>query len=147
VTTPTPTLDPPIAVARSRLHAAAEFVRYFAASGLALAVDVGLFRAALWMGWQYPLAAMLGFVGGVAVAYVVSVRWVFETRAVKSATLEFGAFIAVGVAGLLLTEGLLWIAVERLGLAPLPAKLCVAVAVFLFNFGLRKAMLFSARAR
>jgi putative flippase GtrA len=123
-----------------------EFVRYFVASAGALGVDVGLYRLGLSFGWNYLFAALLGFCAGAGVAYVASVRWVFHARAVHNTGLEFGLFIAVGVAGLLLTELLLWVAIGTLGLPPLWAKLGTSVVVFAFNFILRKVLLFSTQA-
>jgi len=120
-----------------------EFLRYFVASAGALCADVGLYRLGLWLGWAYPLAALLGFCVGAVVAYVASVRWVFSARAVRNAKLEFGLFVAVGVAGLLLTELLLWLAIGRLGLPPMGAKLGTSTVVFGFNFIVRKLLLFS----
>ena len=44
-----------------------------------------------------------------------------------------------------LDRTLLWLLVHRLGIAPVSGKLATAGAVFLFNFGLRKALLFTTQ--
>ncbi len=124
-----------------------ELGRYFIASAVALGVDFGLYRLGLRLGWSYLLAALLGFSAGAVVAYFASVRWVFSARAVGNVGLEFGLFVGVGVAGLLLTELLLWLAVGKLGLPPLSAKLGTSAVVFAFNFVSRKVLLFSAKGR
>jgi putative flippase GtrA len=136
-----PTTAPPRLPRRT---AAIEFMRYFAASGGALAVDVGLYRLALHQDLPYPVAALIGFCAGAVVAYLASVMWVFETRSVRSAAVEFGLFIAVGAAGLLLTETLLWLQIEQFRLPALWSKVGAAGVVFVFNFVVRKTMLFSA---
>jgi len=133
--------------ALGRRYVILEFARYFVASAGALAVDLGLYRLALSLGWRYQFAALLGFCAGAVIAYLASVRWVFRARAVHNAGLEFGLFVAVGVAGLLLTELLLWLAIGRLGLPALPSKLGTSAVVFAFNFAVRKTLLFSARRR
>jgi hypothetical protein len=51
------------------------------------------------------------------------------------------------VAGLLLTELFLWLAIGRLGWPALPAKLGTSALVFAFNFAVRKTLLFSVRRR
>lgn len=135
------------AVGLGRRHAILEFARYFVASAGALAVDVGLYRLALSLGWRYPFAALLGFCAGAVVAYLASVRWVFRARAVRNTGLEFGLFVAVGVGGLLLTELFLWVAIGQLGWPALPSKLGTSAIVFAFNFAVRKTLLFSARRR
>ena len=123
-----------------------EFIRYFVASGGALGVDFGLYRLGLLLGLAYPLAALIGFCAGAAVAYVASVLWVFETRSVSRTGVEFGLFVAIGVGGLLLTEAILWLEIERLGMPALWSKAVAAGIVFFFNFGVRKITLFRASA-
>jgi putative flippase GtrA len=122
-----------------------EFMRYFAASAGALGVDTGLYRLGLQAGIAYQWAALIGFCAGAVVAYVASVAWVFEARTIRRATLEFGLFVAIGVAGLLLTEVLLWLQVERWGLPPFWSKAGAAGVVFIFNFAVRKTLLFGGR--
>ena len=124
-----------------------EFMRYFVASGGALGIDFGLYRLGLHVGFGYPLAALIGFCAGAVFAYLASVFWVFETRSVSRAWVEFGLFVAIGVAGLLLTEAILWLEIERLGIPALWSKVGAAGIVFFFNFGVRKITLFRAGAR
>lgn len=132
-----------IAIARRPIL---EFIRYFVASGGALGVDFGLYRLGLHAGLAYPLAALIGFCAGAVFAYVASVFWVFETRSISRAGVEFGLFVAIGVAGLALTETILWLEIERLGMPALWSKAGAAGLVFFFNFGVRKMTLFRASA-
>ena len=120
-----------------------EFIRYLICSALALGADFGLYALSLRIGLPYPVAACIGFSAGLAIAYFLSVRWAFKVRAFQDARLEFVIFAAVGVAGLLLTEGLLWVQIDLLGLNRLLAKIFASGFVFLFNFGVRKTLLFS----
>ncbi|MGN6527999.1 MAG: GtrA family protein [Burkholderiaceae bacterium] len=122
-----------------------EFVRYFAASALAFGVDLGLYRVGLAVGFGYAAAACLGFTMGLAVAYGLSVRWAFRVRGMRDARAEFIIFALVGLAGLALTEALLWLQIGLLHVAPVLAKIAAAAVVFLFNFGARKALLFTRR--
>jgi putative flippase GtrA len=125
----------------------AEFARYFGCSAAALAADVLVYALAMRCGAGYAFAAVLGFCIGLWLSYAVSVRWVFASRRVESAGMEFLVFASVGLAGLLVTEALLWIFVTRLGIGPLIAKGLTAGIVFVFNFGARKALLFTRSAR
>ena len=120
-----------------------ELFGYLFASALALALDTGVYAGALALGLPLALAAALGFAAGVSCAYAVSVRLVFKSRRLDDRSSEFAFFVAIGLLGLLLTEGLLWLLVTRLDLHPLTAKMATAAVVFAFNFGLRKAMLFT----
>ena len=122
-----------------------EFLRYLAASALAFGIDLGLYRLGLSLGLGYALSACLGFTLGLAVAYGLSVRWAFRVRGVRDARAEFAIFALVGVAGLLLTEGLLWLQIDLLHLHRVVAKVDAAGVVFLFNFSVRKMLLFTRR--
>lgn len=122
-----------------------EFLLYTLASGLALALDVGVLSLALRAGAGLGVAAALGFTAGLLLIYAVSTRLVFRQRRLANARLEFACFAGIGLIGLALTEALLWALVTRLHLPPLPAKLATAAAVFLANFMLRKQLLFTLR--
>lgn len=124
-------------------RAGAEFALYFACSALALAADFTLFGLGLRLGLWFPIAAALGFIVGMWVAYTLSIRFVFRERAVTDARVELMLFAAIGVFGLLLTEALLWLLVDRFRLHALAAKLVAAGAVFVTNFALRKSILFT----
>ena len=120
-----------------------ELLGYLLCSALALGLDTGVYLGALSAGAPLALAAALGFAAGVSCAYVCSVRFVFRARRLRDRSAEFALFVGVGLLGLLLTEALLWLLVSRLAMHPLPAKLATAGLVFIFNFGVRKALLFS----
>ena len=119
-----------------------EFVLYGLASAVALGVDWGLLVALTRVGVNYLAAAAVGFVFGVTVAYALSIAFVFRDRPVADRRREFAGFLAVGLAGLLLTQGLMALWVEALRLTPAVAKAPTAAIVFLFNFSVRRALLF-----
>jgi len=124
-----------------------EGMRYLAASAFALGVDfgayVGLIRLA---SVHYLVAAPTGFMLGLVAIYVLSVRWVFAVRRFADARAEFAIFALIGVAGLGLNQAVIYAGVELLSLSPELAKVPSAGAVFCFNFGLRKLLLFTRPA-
>ncbi len=121
---------------------AAEFLRYFAVSALALAVDMAcLLLAAEYV--HYLLAATLGFLLGATVSYVLAVRWAFDRRRLESSPrTEFAVYALIGVTGLGINNLTIFLAVESLGLSLWLAKACAAAITFLFNFSARKWGLF-----
>ncbi|MBG0809594.1 GtrA family protein [Methylosinus sp. H3A] len=132
-----------------RVFAAARLLRdliaYGLASGAALALDYGLLLLCQkTLGLPYLVAAAIGFSGGLALVYALSVAIVFRDRRSVRPASEFSVFFAIGLAGLLLTEALMFIFVGRLGFDPAFAKIPTAGCVFLFNFTARRALLFSA---
>ena len=135
--------DPPVASAMLRAGLG-ESLRYVAASGVALAVDFGVYVALIRIaGIGYLLAAPIGFALGLVTIYAVSVRWVFAIRRLADTRLEFVVFATVGLAGLVLNQGIVFAGVEWLALSYELAKLTSAAIVFGFNFLARKLMLFT----
>lgn len=123
--------------------------RYFAASLLALAADMATLSACLrLLGLGLAWSATLGFVVGAVVAYVLSIRWVFRERAFGNApAFEFLSFVAIGIAGLGITQLVLWIGVTEFRLLPEAVKLAAAGITFAFNYLVRRTLLFAARER
>lgn len=124
-----------------------ELWRYGLCSAVALATDMGILLAAHHLlGVHYLLAAALGFSAGLLVAYELSVRYVFEQRRLTNQRTEFVGFVIIGMLGLVITQVLLHLLVERAGLAVGVAKIPTAGFVFLFNFTARRLALFSTKA-
>jgi putative flippase GtrA len=126
---------------------AIDLVRYGACSAAALGLDYGLLLALTYgFGVHYLLASAIGFLSGLVLAYRLSIDFVFKGRRSLPAPKEFAGFAAIGVAGLALTQVLLAGFVGGLGLSVALAKPVTALAVFIFNFGMRRSMLFASGA-
>ena len=87
---------------------------------------------------------------GIALAFATAVVSGVSIYVNAHAVKHFGDATAYttaknGVAGLLLTEVLLWLQIDLLGVHRVVARVLAAGVVFLFNFGLRKALLFTRR--
>ena len=136
-----------------RLNAAAvrtlieESWKYLLVSVVALGVDTGLnvlLNYETTTPWQWAVAA--GFAAGVMVNYALSVRFVFHEHRLGNRWIEFAGFLIIGLVGLLVKEVVTGLTFK---VARLDYKFATAVAVgaaFVFNFGVRRALLFS-RAR
>jgi putative flippase GtrA len=119
-----------------------EFGRYFAASLVALAVDVAILFAAAQV-VHYLVAATLGFVAGSVVSYLLATRWAFRQRRFDGrAHAEFAVYALVGVFGLGINDLVMYLAVGLAGAHLLLAKLLAAGTTFFFNFAIRKRVLF-----
>lgn len=121
-----------------------ELVRYFAVSLIGLLIDLGLFSVAIRLGdMSWSFAAFLGFAAGVMTVWWLSIHFVFKNRSLsQSPIVEFAGFLAIGIAGLGVTEVALWLGIELLKIQPEFSKLAAAGATFIFNFALRKWLLF-----
>lgn len=123
-----------------------EFIRYFAASALALLIDTGaLFVLTSFLAVPYLISGAIAFLLGLVTVYLLSVRWVFEERAMKDKRAEFALFAIIGVVGLLLNEAALALLTGIFGLYYLLSKGASVIIVFSWNFFARKHLLFRAR--
>jgi len=125
-----------------------EFLRYFGASALALALDF-LVLTLLVERAHCPvlLAASCGYLAGTLVAFALSVRWAFRERSFASWRLGLGVFALIGLIGLGVNLLVMALAVNHLGWAYPWAKAVAACASFLFNFVVRRAALFVSPRR
>jgi putative flippase GtrA len=119
---------------------------YALVSAVALAADTGILVMLTRVGWHYLPASAASFAVGAVVAYVLSVRFVFSVHRLHNRTLEFGYFVALGLAGLAVNSVAMAIAVELLGLSIIAAKALAACCTFTTNFVLRRQLLFRAGA-
>lgn len=118
-------------------------LRYLIVGGLATVCDLTVFFVTLHGAHlHYLVANACAFVVGLLVNYGLSVRWVFAHRQVERKSIEFGAFAGVGVLGLGVSQLSLSVCVEGLGTGTTVAKLVAVALALVWNFGLRKALLF-----
>lgn len=121
-----------------------EAVGYGLVSVLALGVDMGLLHGLVdGFGWHYLVASTIAFLAGATVSYLLSVRFVFPFRKVHNPYLECLAFFTLGLVGLAINAGALFIAVGMVGLGLTAGKLLAAGCTFATNFTLRRQLLFS----
>lgn len=121
-----------------------QLFRYFFVGGIAFVVDFSL----LWVltyyaGLHYLLSASVSFTVGLAVNYVISILWVFNRHTVSNRWAEFAIFAVIGVAGLGLNALIMWAFTDILGCHYLLSKLVSTAAVFAWNFGVRRFVLFN----
>ncbi len=120
-----------------------EFWRYLIVSGAALMVDFGLLIGLTeLLGVHYLWSGAAGFLVGAGVAYMGSVRWVFARRRLSSPSQEMTVFALIGLGGLGINEVALWSLTGGFGMHYALSKVGAAAAGFLFNFVVRKYLLF-----
>ncbi len=123
---------------------ASDLCGYGLCSAAALALDWSLLILLVKLGVHYLFAAALSFMAGMIVAYVGSILFVFPGRRACGPATEIAGFLAIGLAGLALNQVLIFGFVHGWGLNVAIAKAPTAGCVFLFNFLLRRALLFAA---
>jgi len=123
------------------------WVRYVAASALALATDGGLFLIALSSGMPPIWASAAGYCTGILVHWLVSSRLVFVEGAAERGTSERqkqkALFVVSALIGLAITTAIVG-GGDWLGLDPRIAKLIAIVVSFQATYMLRRHVVFRA---
>ncbi|MHB8973878.1 MAG: GtrA family protein [Pirellulaceae bacterium] len=125
-------------------NTAVQFLRYGFVGGIAFVADfASLFVLTDSLGLWYMYSAAVAFLVGLTTNYALSVAWVFNRRTILNRTAEFAVFGILGVLGLGINQVGLYALTEGIGLHYLVSKIVTTIAVFFWNFGSRKAILFS----
>jgi len=124
----------------------AKLVRYFFVGGAAAAVDFAIFFL-LVKGFGYPWfpVAIFSFVVATATNYLLSIRFVFESRARFRRRHEILLVFLVSAAGMVVNQAILWLTIDVLALNLLVSKIAASGTVFGFNFALRHGFIFRSR--
>jgi putative flippase GtrA len=120
-----------------------QFFRYIFVGGLAAAFDAGtLYILSVRFGVNHLVAAAFGFFLGLLVNYVISIAWVFESRGRYRQ--EIILFALIGAGGLILTEIIMWAAVDMARTPVMLGKIIALLLVLIWNFGMRKKLVFAS---
>lgn len=121
-----------------------QFFRYGFVAAASLVVDFGgmVFLKEV-VGMHYIVAATFSFVAGLLTNYYLSRLWVFHSSKLEDKRKEFMIFSAIGIIGLLLTDGLLWLFTDVFGVYYMLSKAIATILVYFWNFGARKKILFN----
>jgi len=123
---------------------ASDLFGYGLCSAAALALDWSLLILLVKAGMNYLVAAAISFMAGMVLAYVGSILFVFRGRRARRVTTEIAGFLLISFAGLALNQVLIFVFVHFGGLHVGLAKAPTAACVFMFNFLLRRALLFAS---
>ena len=122
-----------------------QFFRYGLVSGVALLVDFGslvFFTEVFHL--HYLTSATLGFVLGLITNYLLSVLWVFD-KSKYSFWVEFLTFCLIGVVGLGINNGVMWLLTSSFGVFYVYSKIVATGFTFIWNFTARKLILFNSK--
>lgn len=89
----------------------------------------------------YLFANGAGFTVSVVVNYILSMKYVFRGKKGANKIKEFIIFAVLSIIGLLLSELIMWIAVDRMQLHYVLSKVGATALVMIFNFVTRKIFL------
>ncbi len=120
-----------------------QFFRYAFVGGIATVVDwaVQYVLTVLWV--HYLIAAVFAFLSGLLVNYFLSKIFVFKAQEAKvNALWEFVIYAVIGVIGLGITVGLMFILTDVAGLYFMLSKVITTVIVLFWNYFARKIIIY-----
>ncbi len=124
-----------------------ELSYYTIVSIIALGVDLVIFNTLVLTETRASLAGIIGYAAGMIVHYVLSVRYVFDTRSSdKSNARRFTEFALSGAVGLAITWVLIFLATEVAHLPAMAGKIAAIGTSFIVVFLLRRGIVFAARS-
>ncbi len=127
--------------------AKAQFLRYIISGGLAFVADyVVLYVLTEYAGLHYLFSSACGFAVGLVITYLLSIWWIFDYRNSKSKLREFVVFALIGASGILLNLAFMWLFTEVCAIHYLVSKLITTVLVSVWNFVLKKKILFTKKS-
>ncbi|MDR3609716.1 MAG: GtrA family protein [Ignavibacteriaceae bacterium] len=120
-----------------------QLFRYTFVGGIAFLFDFGsLYLLTEKLHVYYLISAAGAFLAGLLVNYYLSIVWVFENRSNKSKQMEFIIFALIGIIALGFNEFFIWFFTEKIRIYYLYSKLISTIIVYLWNFFIRKLVLF-----
>jgi putative flippase GtrA len=123
-----------------------QFFRYFGVSGICLLADTAtLFVLTEYAGIHYQISTFIGYSLGLILNYLLSVIWVFKTKRLSSKTMEFGIFVVIGLIGLAINQGIMWLCTDLVGFYFMLSRLVSAGVGYTWKFFARKYILFHRR--
>ena len=133
-----PTANPPQNFPQS------EFLRYIVSGATAFICAFGvLIIGTEVLGFHYLVSNIGGYASGMMVSYFINVNWVFRNRRFEAdRQREFAYFTLIIFAGLTLSESIIYVATEFIEVHYTISKAVSIFFIFLFNFVVKKWLLF-----
>ncbi|MFC4779371.1 GtrA family protein [Paenibacillus sp. GCM10023252] len=122
--------------AASRAQLVRQFITFNLVGLMNTAVDFAIFTLLIWLGLNVPLSQVVSYSAGMGNSYVMNRLVTFKSGKVTAAASRKQAlrFLALNLAVLAVSLGLLHAATSWLGLHPLLSKLLVTGVTMVLNF-------------
>jgi putative flippase GtrA len=120
-----------------------KLVGYTGVSVIALGFDLVIFSANVANGLNHTLAAALGYLSGLVVHFLLSRQLVFGSKAQdKRVVVEALGYLFSGLAGLIITSGVVFLVSDIMGLGSVIAKAVAVVFSFVSVYLMRSRVVF-----
>lgn len=119
-----------------------QIIRFGMVGFLCFFIDYGVLLGLTELaGINYLVSSGISFTVSVVVNYLLSMKFVFESKKKDSRVKEFILFVILSVGGLGINQLVMWLSVEKLGILYRLAKIGATAIVMVYNFITRKVIL------
>lgn len=126
-----------------------QFLKFGVVGVICFIIDFALYNLCNYIGFNYLISGVVGFVASVIANYLLSMKYVFKHNENLSRTKEITIYIILSVIGLILNEIILYLLIDKLyfgfitnlfshDLWKVIAKLISTGIVMVYNFVSRK---------
>ena len=121
-----------------------QFFRYVFVGGIATIADWGvLYLLTECAHMNHLVAAVFSFIAGLVVNFILSKLLVFKANEARTnAWMEFVGYAIIGVVGLGITELIMYLLTNRMGLHYMASKAVATVIVLIWNYVARKKIIY-----
>lgn len=92
------------------------------------------------LGWNYIISNCISVLAGIITSFMLNRNYNFRVK--DRPKQRFGMFLLVGICGMILSNTILWICIDEMGIEEVFAKLLSIVLVVFFQFLLNKYVTF-----
>lgn len=96
-----------------------------------------------WFDVHYLIANGVGYIAIVVVSYVLSVKWVFTYRRLRSHRKEFFAFTFITIGAMLISTGVMWLFVDVFGWNDILSNVLTNILQTAWGYVPKRVFLFS----
>lgn len=100
-----------------------------------------LFAVTEFLGINYLISSGISFSVSVIVNYILSIKFVFNTKKDSNKIKEFIVFVVLSLVGLGINQIIMWFTVEKISIHYMIGKIIATAIVMVYNFITRKIFL------
>lgn len=115
------------------------FLRFAAVGAVNTGISFALYAVLVWRDVHYMLSGTIAYIVGIAVSYLLSTKFVFQRKRTADNLMKF---VSVYLSALLINLGLLYLAVDIIGISKIVGQLAVTGTVLFYNYFLQKIWAF-----
>ena len=118
-----------------------DLLRYLLVGFIATVVEYAVYSGLSFLGWHYEISTVIGYIIATFFNWLAGRILIFGTSD-KPVWQEILSVYAASIIGLVLNMGIMWLAVDIIGINKFIAKIIATAIVFFYNYIVRKKIIY-----